>query len=75
MNIFRVKTTAYEQEDLVLVTTLTEQQIQDIVSPIVEEERTGGEEYDNNLLSKALKGAYPDEYLRWFNLPIKTITI
>jgi hypothetical protein len=75
MNIFRIKTTANIEEDLILVTTLKEQQIEEIVTPIVEEERAGGEEYDNGTLVKALKKEYPDEYLRYFNLMLKTITI
>jgi hypothetical protein len=75
MNIFRIKTTAWEEEDLVLLTTLSEEQIKEIVSPIVKKDRDVGEEYDNKLLVKALKGAYPDESIRWFNLEIQTITI
>ena len=75
MNIFRIKTTAWAEEDLVLHTSLSEEQITDIVKPIVEEDRDGGEEYDNFLLVKALHGAYPDAYIRHFNLEVKTITI
>jgi len=75
MNIFRIKTTAWAEEDLLLHTSLSEEQITDIVKPIVEEDRNEGEEYDNFSLVKTLKMAYPYAYIRHFNLEVKTITI
>ena len=47
MNIYKVNTTTYEEEDYFLQTDLTEQEIVDVVTPIVMRERDGYEEYDN----------------------------
>lgn len=59
MNIFRVNTTAYEEEDFYLHTELTEEDIVEVITPIVNAERDGYEDYDNELLLDALKKRYP----------------
>jgi hypothetical protein len=60
MRLIRISTTAFEEEDFYLVTTLTDKQIERVITPIVEEERNGGEFYDNEGLMWALKTAYPE---------------
>ena len=57
MRLIRINTTAFEEEDFYLVTTLSDKQIEKVITPIVEEERSGGEFYDNDGLMWALKKA------------------
>jgi len=66
MRLIKVSTTAYEEEDFYLMTTLTDKQIERIITPIVEEERNGGEFYDNEGLMWALKTAYPNEAVEMY---------
>lgn len=61
MRLIRINTTAFEEEDFYLMTTLSDKQIEKVITPIVEEERNGGEFYDNEGLMWALKEAYPNE--------------
>ncbi len=49
-----INTTAYSEENLSLITDLTDEQIIEVITPIVEEERNGGDEYDNDDLVIAL---------------------
>lgn len=60
MKTFNINTTAYEEENLVITTDLTEEQIIEIISPIVEKEREEDVEYDNEMLIDALKESYPN---------------
>lgn len=75
MNIFRINTTAWKEEDFILLTTLTEEQVSDVVSPIVEKEREGDGEYDNDSLVKSLEDAYPLAIIEQYSTNLKTITI
>ena len=59
MKIFKVNTTAYEEEDFFLLTDLSEEDITEVVHPIVMAERDGYEEYDNDMLIQALEKRYP----------------
>ncbi len=59
MKIFRISTTAYEQEDFYLQTELTEEDIVEVITPIVNAERDGYEDYDNEMLLDALTKRYP----------------
>jgi len=49
-----INTTAYSEENLTLITDLTDEQIIEVVTPIVEEERNDDVEYDNDDLVIAL---------------------
>jgi hypothetical protein len=60
MNLFNINTTAFEEEDFLLLTDLTEEQIVKVLKPIVYDERDGGEEYDNDLLIEELIKEYPN---------------
>ena len=75
MNIFRIKTTAWQEEDFILMTTLTEEQVSDVLSPIVEQEREGDGEYDNDSLVKALEDAHPLAIIEQYSTELITITI
>ncbi len=62
MNVFKINTTAYEEEDFYLLTSLTEKEIVKVIKPIVQAERDNDIEenfYDNDTLTQALKEAYP----------------
>jgi len=58
MQVYRVNTTAYEEEDFFLLTDLTEEQIKNVVTPIVTAERDGYQEYDNEMITDALQKRY-----------------
>lgn len=59
MKIFKINTTAYEEEDFFLLTDLKEQDITEVVQPIVIAERDGYEEYDNETIINALRKRFP----------------
>ena len=59
MRLFKVNTTAYEEEDFFLLTDLSEQDITEVVHPIVMAERDGEDEYDNESILEALRKRYP----------------
>jgi hypothetical protein len=59
MRVIRINTTAWEEEDFYLVTTLDDNQISDIIQPIV----SSSSEYDNETLINALKKEYPFDFI------------
>jgi hypothetical protein len=77
MNIFRINTTAFEEEDFFLLTDLSVEQIKKAITPIVLKERISGDEedsYDNYDLTNALTEAYPDAMVDYYS-EFDTITI
>ena len=64
IEVFRVNTTAYHEEDFFLLTDLTEQQIAEVITPIVELERNEVQEYDNDMLVENLELAYPSAFIK-----------
>jgi hypothetical protein len=74
IEVIRISTTAYEQEDFFLLTDLTEQQIAEVLTPIVELERNEVQEYDNDMLVENLELAYPSAFIKVYT-EFKTITI
>jgi len=67
MQVFRVNTTAYTEEDFYLLTDLTEQDIVEVVTPLVNAERDGYEEYDNETLLNALQKRYPRKKIELYS--------
>lgn len=63
MRVIRVNTTAWSEEDFYLVTTLDDDQIIEVINPLVNAERDGEDEYDNDSLVGALKRRFPLEYV------------
>ena len=59
MKIYKVNTTAYEEEDFFLQTNLEQDDIIEVIAPIVNAERDGYEDYDNEMLLDALVKRYP----------------
>jgi hypothetical protein len=74
MNLFKIKTTAWDFEDILLVTTLTQEDIVEVIMPLVNAERDGYEEYTNESLVDALKKRYPSDTIDLYYEP-NTITI
>lgn len=61
LRLVQVNTTAYEEEDMLLITNLTDEQIESVVTPIVERERESEEfGYDNSDLADALRNQFPN---------------
>lgn len=73
MNIFKIQTTAYEQEDFFLHTELEEQDIVEVINPIVMAERDGYEVYDNESLLNALEKRFPKKKIE-LHVEFPTIT-
>lgn len=67
MKIFRVNTTAYKEEDFYLQTDLEEQDIVEVIMPIVNAERDGYEVYDNEMLLDALIKRYPRKKIELYS--------
>jgi len=66
MRVIRINTTAWEEEDFYLLTTLSDDQIAEVIQPIVNEERDGYEEYDNDMLFNAIISRFPLEYVEMY---------
>lgn len=71
MRNLTINTTAFEEEDFMITTDLTDAEIREVLMPILNAERNGDEYYDNDDLVDALLKAYPgriqvlvDEYLK-----------
>jgi hypothetical protein len=74
MNIFRISTTAYKEEDFYLQTELDEVDIVEVIMPIVNAERDGYEVYDNEMLLDALTKRYPRKKIELYE-EFRTIII
>jgi len=59
IRLVEINTTAWKEENIILVTDLTDEQIQKVITPIVLKERNSNEEYHNDTLCEALREAYP----------------
>jgi len=67
MNLYRINTTAFHEEDFTILTNLNEEQIVDIITSVVKDERDGGKSYDNDDLVSALMKAYPNHFITHYN--------
>jgi hypothetical protein len=74
MKPFEINTTAYDEENFVILTDLNEIQIKKVIEPIVNREREDGIYYDNDMLIDALLDAYPENKFYYYNKP-KLISI
>jgi hypothetical protein len=80
IRLVNINTTSCDEEDFLLVTDLTDNEIQDIITPIVEAERENPEDevhfYDNEGLFWALKDHYPNNLVIHYTLDgIDSLTI
>lgn len=74
MKAFEINTTAYDEENFVILTDLNEIQIKKVLEPIVNREREFDEYYDNDMLIDALLDAYPENQFYAYTTP-KLISI
>lgn len=75
MKAFEINTTAFDEENFVMFTDLTEGQIVDVITPIVMAEREHGKEYTNDDLIDALMEAYPSNKVYAYQNNNKLISI
>jgi hypothetical protein len=80
VRLVRINTTSSDEEDFLLLTDLTDDEIQDIITPIVEAERENPEDevhfYDNEGLFWALKENYSRSLIIHYTLDgIDSLTI
>jgi hypothetical protein len=80
IRLVRLKTTYWDEEDFLILTDLTDDEIKDIVTPIVEKERKEEQDeeyfYDNEGLVWALKDYYPNNLIDFYTMEnIDIITI
>jgi hypothetical protein len=74
MKAFEINTTAWDEENFVILTDLNEIQIKKVIEPIVNREREYGDEYTNDTLIDALVDAYPEKQFYAYTTP-KLISI
>ena len=75
MNQFRINSTAFAEEDFLLLTDLTKEEIVDALTPIVLQEREEGIWYYNDDLVQKLQTKYPDNFILQSDYDIYTITL
>ena len=76
IRLVRIKTTFWDEEDFLLITELTDEEIQYIITHIVQAERNSEEYYDNETLYFALKENYPRNLIMQYTIDnIHTLTI
>jgi hypothetical protein len=59
MRLININTTAFEEEDFLLLTDLNDDELYEVIMPMVNAERDGEDEYDNDMIYDALKKRYP----------------
>lgn len=74
INVIRINTTGYKEEDFFLLTDLSEDDIVETITPIVNAERDGYEDYDNETLFSALKTRYQGRLIEMYS-DFDTLTI
>jgi hypothetical protein len=68
IRIVEVNTTAYEEENFILLTDLLDEQIEEVIRPIVDKERNEEEfYYDNEELFNSLEQAYPNNIVIFYS--------
>jgi hypothetical protein len=71
IRIVEVNTTAYEEENFILLTDLSDEQIEEVIRPIVDKERNETDEeefyYDNEELFNSLEQAYPNNIVIFYS--------
>jgi hypothetical protein len=59
MNIFRINTSAWQEEDFYIMTSLNEAKIRKVIEPMVQYERENETMHDNEEYLIALQEKYP----------------
>lgn len=63
LRVIEINTTAFEEENIILMTDLTDAEIKEVITPIVFKEREEDEFYDNDMLCDALRESYPNNII------------
>lgn len=66
MKLFEIRTKAWKNEDFMLVTDLEYVDIIQVIMPIVNAERAGGEAYTSLTLMEALRNEYPSATIQLY---------
>lgn len=66
MRVIRINTSAWAEEDFYLLTTLNDDQIIQVIKPIVQAERDNDDFYDNETLLNALKDTHPNRHIEMY---------
>lgn len=61
MRVVRISTTAFEEEDFFLMTTLSDDQIKDCLKPFLSDKKPENNDYDNEDLFRLLTYTYPND--------------
>ena len=67
MRLVNINTTAFEEEDFLLLTDLNDDDLYEVIMPMVNAERDGEDEYDNDMIFEALKKRYPRDLVVKFD--------
>jgi hypothetical protein len=72
LRVVEVSQNSWEEENLLLLTTLTDEQIEIVLSPLVEEERNAEEGeviYANDDMAQILRDKYPNDIVVLYGEP------
>jgi len=73
IRVVTINTTAWEEENLQLITNLSDTDIINTIQPIVLNERNGGAQYDNEMLFETLAMKFPNAIITWGTAEIISI--
>lgn len=73
MELYQIKTTAYSEEDMLLITDAPYDEIEKVLEPMVYAERRGKEWYDHSDYLQALRTALPQYQLMYIVEPIEIV--
>jgi len=68
VRLIKINTTAFEEEDFMLLTDLTDEEVEVVIRPLIEAEREEDEDsfYDNDSLVSALEVSYPNNVIKHY---------
>jgi hypothetical protein len=66
MRLVNINTTAFEEEDFLLLTDLNDDELYEVIMPMVNAERDGEDEYDNEMIYKTLSKRFPSNIVQIF---------
>jgi hypothetical protein len=69
MNLYKINTSAFEEEDFLLVTDLTKSRISEVIKPMVKKERKTGTIHSNEEYVWKLKETYPNNIIVMYESP------
>ena len=68
LNLYQVNTTAFDEEDFLILTSLAEEQVTNVLTPIINKLRDEeDDDYDNDFLVGELVKAYPNATIIHYN--------